>query len=76
MRTTIEMLSPNSLWRTAGRELVQVSTVYHADRVTATVVYPIPPRTTVRSYTAAEVALWTVPSDRMVRRYNKAWDNA
>lgn len=70
---TPETLRPNSLWRTPAREVVQVSTVYGPDRVTATLVYPIPGRTTVRSYSAADVARWTEPSDALIARYEIAW---
>jgi hypothetical protein len=71
--TTVEMLSPMHLWQTPANEIVKVSNVYHADRVTAEVVYPLPPRTTVRAYTAAEVARWREPSKAMITKYERAW---
>lgn len=69
---TISDLHPGVLYQTPKRELVQVSTLYPA-RVTAQVVYPIPARTTVREYTAEEVAAWKEPTDALFARYEIAW---
>lgn len=64
----------NTLWMTKNKEMVKVSTVYEDEnRVTAQVVYPVPPRTTVRSYPAADVARWSEPTATQVRRYERAW---
>ena len=56
----------------SGRELLKVSTIYHDNRVSAELVYPAPPRTTVRFYTAAQVESWTPPSRLLLDRYDNA----
>lgn len=66
-------LQPNQLVQTAGNQVLKVSTIYGPDEVTAQVVYPAPPRTTVRRHTAADVATWREPSEHMVARYERAW---
>lgn len=68
----ISDLRMNQLVRN-GRELLKVGTVYSDDLVSAQVVYPIPPRTTVRFYTAAEAAAWGRPSAQLVHKYDDAW---
>jgi hypothetical protein len=69
-----EALQPNTLWMTADNEMVKLSTVYADEgRVTAQVVLPVPPRTTVRSYTLAAAAAWKSPSTAQIRKYNRAW---
>jgi hypothetical protein len=65
-------LIPNLLVQTPAREVLKVSTIY-PDRVTAQVVYPVPPRTTVREFTLADVATWREPSDVMVSKCERAW---
>lgn len=69
-----EAMKPNTLWITADGEMVKISTHYIDEaRITAQVVYPVPPRTTVRSYTLSEAALWKSPSTAQVRKYERAW---
>lgn len=64
----------DTLWVTKDKEMVKVSAVYEDEaRVDAQVVYPVPPRTTVRSYPAAEVAAWREPTTTQVHRYEHAW---
>jgi hypothetical protein len=65
-------LRPLLLVSTPAHEVLKVSEVYSL-WATAELVYPIPPRTTVRSYRAGEVASWRPASDRMVARYEEAW---
>ena len=67
----VSQLTPNLLVQ-YGREVLKVSTIYGPDHVTAQVVVPLPPRTVVRSYTAAEVFVWRPPSAHMLKRYNDA----
>lgn len=64
---------PNTLWMTPDEEMVQVSTVYGPDRISAQVVLPPPPRTTVRFYSATDVLAWREPTDAQVEAYEKAW---
>lgn len=69
-----DAIKPNTLWMTTDREMVKVSTIYSAeDRITGQVVYPVPPRTTVRSYSLVEVSQWKQPSTAQVRKYERAW---
>lgn len=56
-----------------GRELLKVSEIYSQDRVSAQVLYPMPPRTTVRYYSARQVAGWREPTNQLVAQYEKAW---
>lgn len=73
----VHELSPGQLVAAGGRSrpwLLKVSTVYSDNLVTAEVVYPVPPRTTVGSYTAREVAAWRQPSDELVALYDRAWE--
>ena len=56
----------------SGRELLKVSTIYHDNRVSAELVYPVQPRTTVRFYNAAEVEGWTPPSKLLLDHYDNA----
>jgi hypothetical protein len=69
---TITELVPNLVVQ-EGRETLKVSTVYGPDRVTAQVVLPVPARTTVRSYSAEQVALWRPVSDTKFAQYASAW---
>ena len=56
-----------------GRTVLQVSTIYER-YVTAQVVYPVPPRTTVRSYTAEHIAArWKPVSKLNYQRYVDAY---
>lgn len=64
-------LKPNRLVAD-GRTVLKISTVYPS-MVTAQLVFPPPPHTTVRTYLADEVARWREPSDAMVARYEEAW---
>jgi len=57
-------------------ELVKVSTIYPDRYVTAEVVYPIPPRTTVRAYGPDAIDQWRPCSTAQYRRYVKAWEAA
>lgn len=68
----ISDLRENLLVQTPQREVLKVSTIYD-NRVTAQVLYPVPPRTTVCTYTAEEVMGWREPTDAMIRKYEKAW---
>ena len=69
-----EAMKPNTLWITGDGEMVKISTHYIDEaRITAQVVYPVPPRTTVRSYALPEAAQWKSPSAAQVRRYERAW---
>lgn len=65
-------LVPNLLVQTKDNEILKVSTIY-PNRVTAQVVYPLPPRTTVREYTPEQVATWREPSRAMLGKYERAW---
>lgn len=62
-----------------GRQVLKVSTIYPPTQnggsgyVTAQVVYPVPPRTTVNPYLPDEVEKWREPSDHMLARYKAAW---
>lgn len=56
-----------------GRELLKISEIYSPERVSAQIVYPMPPRTTVRYYNAGQIAGWREPSTQLVARYEKAW---
>lgn len=56
-----------------GRELLKVSTIYSENRVSASVVYPVPPRTTVRYYSAEQVEAWREPTNQLIARYEIAW---
>jgi hypothetical protein len=64
-----------------GRELLRVSNIYLPDHregggtgyVTAQLVYPLPPRTTVRSYTLDQIAAFREPTKRIVTAYERAW---
>jgi hypothetical protein len=68
-------LRPNVLVQTPGNQLLKISTIYDT-MVTAELVYPVPPRTTVRSYLPAAVKKWREPTDAMVARYDTAWSTA
>lgn len=69
-----DALQSNTLWMTAEKEMVKVSNHYTDEgRITAQVVYPVSPRTTVRSYTLSEAALWKSPSAAQMRKYERAW---
>jgi hypothetical protein len=68
----INELQQNLLVQTPANEVLQVSNIYET-RVTAQVVYPLPPRTTVREYTVDQVARWKVASDHMVKKYEEVW---
>lgn len=68
----ISDLRTGVLWQTPKHEVVKVSTVYPT-RVTAEVVYPVPSRTTVREFTAEEVAAWREPTDALFAKYEIAW---
>lgn len=53
---------------------MQISHIYkERGSLTAQVVYPCPPRTTVRSYALEEALRWRPASDADVARYEKAW---
>jgi hypothetical protein len=69
---TIAELVPNLVVQD-GRETLKVSTVYGPERVTAQVVLPIPKRTTVRSYSAEQVADWRPVSTAKYAQYVRAW---
>lgn len=57
----------------SGGEVLKVSTI-RSGTVTAEVVYPLQPRTTVREYTAEQVETnWKEPSKRMITNYERAW---
>ena len=56
----------------SGRELLKVSTIYHDNRVSAELVYPVQPRTTMRFYSAAEVEAWKPPSKILLNHYDDA----
>lgn len=73
-KSKADAMKPNTLWMTSENEMVQLSNLYlNEDRVTASVVFPIPPRTTVRSYTLKVAASWKTPSAAQMRRYERAW---
>lgn len=58
-------------------ELLKVSTVYPGrNQVTASVVLPVPERTTVRWYDAEAVALWKEPSQRLLEEYDAKFARA
>jgi hypothetical protein len=69
---TTDTLTMNLLVQTPKNEVLKVSTVYPT-YVTAEVVYPVPNRTTVRSYTLDQVSEWREPSSVMVGKYERAW---
>lgn len=60
------------LVQTPDREVLKISEFYDAT-LTAQVLYPIPPRTTVRHYTYAEADNFQEPSAAMLKRYEDAW---
>lgn len=56
-----------------GRSLLKVSTVY-ASRATLQLVYPKPPRTTVRTYTSEQVWLHlSNPGPTLLAEYERAY---
>lgn len=68
----------NTLWVTGGKgasvKMVQISHHYADEgKVSARLVLPVPPRTTVKFFTLAEVRTWREPTDAEVRRYERAW---
>lgn len=68
----IEDMKPGGLVAD-GRTLLKVSSVYN-EYITAQVVFPLPPRTTVRSYTAEQITLlFSEPSDALIERADEAW---
>lgn len=70
---TLDDLRPQMIVQ-RGTELYQVSTVYE-NYVTATLVYPIPPRTTVCTITRTQLdrQAFTEPSAIQYSRYEQAW---
>jgi hypothetical protein len=64
-------LKPNMLVAD-GRTLLKISTVGRG-HFTAQVVYPLPPRTQVRSYTAEQCVAFSTPSHGMVAKYERAY---
>jgi hypothetical protein len=68
----ITELKPNLLVQD-GREVLQVSSVY-STRATLQLVYPKPPRTTVRTYSEDVIADRVKPASALfVKRYEDAW---
>lgn len=68
-----EDLQRNLLVQTPANEVLKVSEFYDDGRVSAQLVYPVPPRTTVRFYTPDQVATWRVVSDVLLGKYERAW---
>jgi hypothetical protein len=70
----IEELQPNLIVQD-GRETLKVSTIYGDDHVTASVVLPVPKRTTVRHYDAFAVGGWRPVSDQKYKEYEVAYSS-
>ena len=68
----LDDLQPNLLVQTPLNEVLKVSTLLDGG-ATAQVLFPVPPRTTVRTYSEADIANWREPSAAMIKRYEKAW---
>lgn len=68
----ITELVPRLLVQTPDLEILKVSSIYER-HVTAEVVYPVPGRTTVRTYLPEQIARWKPPSKGMVTKYEWAW---
>jgi hypothetical protein len=71
-------LQEHLLVQTPANEVLKVSNIYPPTEsgtgyVTATLVYPIPGRTTVRSYLPDQVARWREPTDAIIAKYEIAW---
>lgn len=71
MATPITELAPLLLMQRGG-ELYKVSTLYE-DRFTAELIYPMPPRTTVRSFPLDERSLFCEPSTQILNKAEDAW---
>jgi hypothetical protein len=71
---TIDELRPGLIVQ-YGSETLKVSTIYGPDRVTAQVMMPVPPRTTVRAYNPTQVAKWRPASAQAYNKYCDAYDN-
>jgi len=68
----INELRPNQLV-CDGNTLIKISNV-HDSEVTAQVLFPVPPRTTVRTYTAEQVwMLFREPGHRILTQYERAY---
>lgn len=71
----VEDLTPGLLVQPTGPGtrgmLLKVSTIYSDTYVSAEQVLPVPPRTTVRFYTAEEFAAWREPSKALLRCYDE-----
>lgn len=68
----IDELQSLLLVTTPSNEVLKVSHVYDTT-VTAEVVYPLPPRTQVRTLTAEDIDNLRPCSDRMQAKYEAAW---
>lgn len=55
-----------------GRTLLKISTVFDHE-ATATVVYPVPPRTIVHRFSPSEVARFTEPGRNLIGQYEVAY---
>lgn len=67
----IEELFPHRLVA-YGSTLLKVSSIYNG-YITAQVVYPVPPRTTVRAYLPQQIMGFKEPGNTLVERYERAY---